>query len=299
MTHLIRATLVAGLVVGGLAVAQGSRPAYAAFHCMRIHSVMAGYSSNNTIQYVELRMNSGFQTAVAGHVIQFYDGSNTLKATFTFPAGSLANGSVGDSILIGTSEFNSSTAGGDADYTFSMANTVGANGGDPLHPVQGSSGRVHFAPGADTCDTGVTISAGEVDSVAYGTATAHWGSAATALASPADRTSLRLDNLDIETATFDNSADYSLVTTSTTTFAVAPGSLASNLATPRNNGRIVLQLPQPAAAGAIAEEAMPADPDALTQDRDSAADAWVYIAGATLLALAAGGGGLVLMRRTR
>ncbi|MEX1255100.1 MAG: hypothetical protein WEE64_12250 [Dehalococcoidia bacterium] len=230
--------LVAVLLAIGTMFVQ-ERSAFAAFHCMRIHAVMAGFNTNNSIQYVELRMNTGGQTAVSGHEVRFYDSAGTHKATFTIP-GFISNGSTGDSILIGTSEFNAATLGGDADFTFSMANTTGLNGGDPLHPVQSTGGRIEFAPGFDNCDVDITASPGEVDTVGYGGGSTSYGSSAVALPSPSDNRALRLSNLGVEAT--NNSTEYSLQAASATTFSVSPGSLATDFTTPRNNGRVVLQL---------------------------------------------------------
>jgi hypothetical protein len=256
MKSLSSLLVVALLAAAGAAILPSSNVAYAAFHCMRIHAVMAGWNGNGGIQYVELRMNAGGQTVLSGHTIDFYDGSNTLKARFTFPSGVTNGPNVGESVLIATSEFNSMTNGGDADFTFIASgpntNTVGFNGGDPLHPVQGVNGRVHFAPGFDNCDVGTGVSAGEVDSVAYGTATALYGTtAASALPSPTTNQALILDNIS-QTPT-DNSDEYALGAVSNSTFSVAPANLDTDFATPRNNGRTVLQIAAPVSVGGIAE----------------------------------------------
>ena len=238
---LILAAIFASLAV--VFVPQG-RTTYAAFHCMRIHAVFGALNGDSTIQYVELRMNLGGQNFVAATSIRFYDSAGTLKATFTFPA-SVTNGLTGDSVLIATDEFNATATGGAADFTFS-GNTVGSNGGDPLHPVQSPGGKVTFAEGFDNCNPGFTV--GEVDSLAYGGATADFGSAAAAL--PGDTRALRLGNLNLQPA--DNSTEYSLNPISASTFAVATGQLTSDFTTPRTNGRVVLTL-LPAGIGAIAE----------------------------------------------
>ena len=57
------------MVVTGLAVAAGAlllpsaNVSYAAFHCMRIHAVKAGFGGNPNVQYVELRMSVASQPA--------------------------------------------------------------------------------------------------------------------------------------------------------------------------------------------------------------------------------------------
>ncbi len=306
--------LIVALVVATSFLFWQGREAYAAFHCMRIHAVMAGFNSDNTIQYVELRMNIGGQTLVGGHVVRFYDSAGTLKATFTF-SGGVASGATGDSILIGTSEFNATTNGGDANFTFSMANTVGANGGDPLHPVQGPAGKVTFAEGAVNCTFGGPL---VVDSVAYGgggyTGAVDYGSAAVALPGPSNNQALRVGNLALEPT--NNSTEYSLQAVSATTFSVPVGSLATDLATPRNNGRVVLQLqgapptatptptptptitPTPIPVGGIVEQPGAAA-GAAQAGGSSGGDTGVFIAIGAAVGAVALGGGLWIARRRR
>jgi hypothetical protein len=291
MRYLWSLTLVLALVPGVLAVGSKS-PAYAAFHCMRIHAVMHGFMGDDQAQYVELRMNMAGQGVVFNHTIEFYDASGTLKATFTFPA-NVANANAGESILIGTSRFNELTNGGDADFVFSAANTVGANGGDPLHPVQGPDGLVHFAQGHANC---LNVSEpGAVDSVAYGTATGHYGNAADTLPTPSDNRALRLDNLGITPS--DNESEYDLESVSMTTYSVAPANLPSDLNTPRNNSRTVLQLQEPGVGGVAAVPGT----DVLavvTEDRSTSVGVYVTIAVAIAgIAVVAAGGGRYLRRR--
>jgi hypothetical protein len=265
---------------------------------MRIHAVSGGFEGNGAIQYVELRMDAGGQSFVGGHTIHFYDGANALKATFTFPSG-VANSNLGESILIGTSEFNASASGGDADFTFNGSNTIGSNGGDPLHPVQTPGGRVHFAAGSDNCDPGGIAGAGEADSVAYGTAAAHFGTAAAALPSPATDAALRVGNLN--TTPTDNSTEYSLQGVSTAVFAVAPANLATDLTTPRNNGRTVLQL-IPLSVGGVASDPGLEDANLATPAGrdDSSVSSWVLgIGGIAALSLVVVAGARALVRARR
>ena len=229
-----------------LATLSSSQPAFAAFHLIRIHAVMAGLNGDNTIQFVELRMCAVGQPFVATHTLKFYDSAGALKATFTFPS-SVSNSSLGESILIATAEYNTASvgpgmggSGGDADFVFSMANTAGSNGGDPLHPVQDINGKVRFADQqSDGCDTNITNTVGDADSVAYGTATADFVSAAPALPSPSDNQALRESNLAGPT---NNSTDYSLQVMSTVSKTVAAANLPTDLDTPRNNAREVANL---------------------------------------------------------
>lgn len=256
--------------------------AYASFHCMRIHAVMGGLNGNNTIQYVELRMDAPAQEFVAFQPLQFFDAAGVLKATFTFPA-NVTNASTGDSILIATSEFNGAAMGGTPDFTFSNANTAASNGGDPLHPVQSPGGKVVWLPAGPTC----TVRPVPADSVAYGGATADFGTAAVALPNPGTNNALRLNNLN--TVPMNNSTEYALNPVSGSTFMVAPANLPSDLTTPRNNGRVVLKLPvAPSVGGVAIEPDLPARAVAAT----SAAGGRSYVvpeiaaAGVALLAAA-------------
>ena len=259
--------------------------AYAAFHCVRIHAVAGGYNADGNIQYVELRMDMGGQTLLGGHALQFFDAAGTLKATFTFPSG-VANGAVGDSVLIATSQFNSNVTGGPSDFTFTNANTTGANGGDPLHPVQAPNGSVVWAGPSAAC---VTVMA-PVDSVAYGSAGAVYGSAAVALPNPGTLQALRLSNLNSTPS--NNSTEYALTNVSTATFGVAPSDLASDFTTPRNNTRNVLRLNRPLVAlGGLDEDAAAAARTGIASNAEFA------IVAAAAAAVIAGGAGLYGYRR--
>ncbi len=188
-------------------------------------------------------MSSGVQNLVGGHKVRFYDASNTLKATFTFPSNA-TNASAGDSILIGTAEFNANTNGGDADVTFSLANTVASNGGDALHPVQSPGGKIVYA--GEVGDFNCNLGAPPADSVGYGAFTGpiNFGTMpAPALSSPSDNRALRLNNFNLKPS--NNATEYSLAAVASSTFAVSMANLPTDMNTPRNNGRTVLQLTVP------------------------------------------------------
>ena len=288
MSPLLSTLFAFCLAVSVLAIRQVA-PAEAGFHCMRIHAVMGGFSGNAGIQYVELRMDAPGQIFISGHTIQFFDAGGTIKASFTFPSG-ITNSSTGESILIATSEFNSNVTGGAADFVFSGANTVGMNGGDPLHPIQGTNGTVVFASGLGGCAFAIPV-----DAVAYGSGTGGYGAAAAAL--PNNLQSLRLSNLN--TTPSNNSIEYSLQNVSTSTFAVAMANLAADLATPRNNGRTVLKLNAPVApVGGVAED--PASVAAPAATGTSSGTNWagyVLAGGIAAAALATAGGWYVFRRR--
>jgi hypothetical protein len=261
--------------------------ALAAFHCMRIHAVMGGYGGNNNIQYVEVRMDTGSQTFVGGHQLKFYSGdpsiATNLKATFTFPANVMGNGLTGDSILIGTSEFNSAVTGGTADFTFTNANTTAANGGDALHPVQSPNGLVHFSPGFDNCDGDLTAGPGEVDSVAYGTTPSFFTTAAPALPSPGTTSALRLNNLNVTPT--NNSTEYALTAVPTTSFNVASANVVTDKTSPRNNGRTVLAFAPTGPVGGVSQDPqLVASPDASSGGGGS--PWWIYALVAVAAAVA-------------
>jgi hypothetical protein len=247
-------SLAAALIVSVFVIASsGANVALASFHCMRIHAVMGGFVGNPNVQYVELRMNTGGQGLVSGHTLEFRDAAGTLKATFTFPS-NVTNAATGESILIATSEFNSAASGGTADFTFSGANTVGANGGDPLHPVQGANGSVTWvAVGSPGASSNCALQGPPVDQVAYGTATATYGTAATTLPSPGTAQALRLNNLAFMVT--NNSTEYSLQNVATATAMVTAPNLSTDFTTPRNNSRAVIRLNTPTtpSVGGIAE----------------------------------------------
>ncbi len=264
--------------------------AYASFHCMRIHAVMAGLNGNSSIQYVELRMDQPGQEFVALQPLQFFDAAGVLKATFTFPV-NVTNASTGDSILVATSEFSAAAMGGAADFTFSAANTAASNGGDPLHPVQSPGGKVVWAPGVANC--ALTVPA---DSVAYGGAPADFGTAAVALPSPSNSNALRLDNLN--TNPTDNSTEYALRGVSGSTYTVAPANLPADLTTPRNNGRVVLKLAT-SVGGVAVVPALPSRPAAISDAGGGGSYAMQIGLASAGVALAAAACAVWLIRRRR
>jgi len=140
---LAAAGLITALVVTATR-APGPTPADASFHLLRVDRVMA----DGNVQYVQLRMTSGFQTLVNGKQICFFDDTGSLSGSFTFPEG-LASGADEATVLVGTAEFDAAWTGGDADYQLSG------------HPVPHPAGKVTF---------GTSCAVAPVDSVAYGAA---------------------------------------------------------------------------------------------------------------------------------
>jgi hypothetical protein len=272
----------------------GGHPAEASFHCMRIDAIMAGFNGNNTIQDVELRQSSGGQNLVGGHKVRFYDATNTLKATFTFP-NNATNASTGDSILLGTQEFNANTNGGDADFTFSSMNTVASNGGDALHPVQSPGGKIVYA--GEAGDFNCNVGAPPADSVGYGAFTGpiNFGTMpAPALPSPSDNRALRLNNFNLKPS--NNATEYSLAAVATSTFAVSMANLPTDVNTPRNNTRTVLQLT--VSVGGIAQLAgLAASPAQGSHSSDGAG--WLTAASLAVAAVTVALGGAAWYARRR
>ncbi|MEX1255101.1 MAG: hypothetical protein WEE64_12255 [Dehalococcoidia bacterium] len=293
MSFVRAAFLIVALMLGGL-LAQQPRPAFADFHCMRIHAVMGSAAAGSNVQYVELRMSLLAQNFIGGHKIRFYDASNVLKATFTFPGNLFANALNGESILIGTQEFNAATAGGDADFTFSMANTVGSNGGDPLHPVQSPGGKVVFA--GEVGDFDCNFNPPPVDSVGYGAYTGpiDFGTGpAPGLANPGN-TVLRLGTLTLKPS--NNATEYSLQLASSTTYSVPSGNLKTDLGTPRNNARIVLQLPS-AVGGVVRPPDIAGTAAQASRDEGTSYGGLVVLATVAAVAVTLAGGILFFKRR--
>jgi hypothetical protein len=145
------------------------------FHFMRIYEVMAGTGGSTDIQYVELRMTTGGQGVVGGHVICFYDAGGQPWAMFRFPAN--VSDATPKSILVGSPGFDDAWTVGAPDFYFGSQppfgiNTTPIGGGASIdHPIPAPSGKVAFGTdlsmdAADMCKTGFS----QVDSVAYGTA---------------------------------------------------------------------------------------------------------------------------------
>lgn len=280
--------------------------AQAAFHCNRIYAISAGFNGNGNIQFVELRATAANENFVGGHKMKFYDSSNVLKATFTFPS-SPANGLNGDSILVATKEFNDVSQGGDADFTFSVgavgyppANTVASNGGDAVHPVQSPGGKVVFAdqttfPPDFDCNGG----APPTDSVAYGGATADatFVTQTASLPSPSDNRALRLGTLAAKPS--GSATEYALQNADNATFSVVTTDLKSNTSIPRNNGRTVLQLATGVGGIANAPEIGSAALDDSKPAGSRAGVVAAIAAGAAAAAVLATGVGVLVARRRR
>jgi hypothetical protein len=302
--------LLAFVVATSALFLSGGGVAYAAFHCIRIHAVMGGFNGDNNIQYVELRMDAAGQTVLHTHQIEFFNAGGTLKATFTFPPGtfpfdvSVANGAVGDSVLIATQEFydNVGVAPGPSDFTFTTSNTTAATPSLQKHPVQVPGGSVVWAgpPNPFFCAVGGMV---PVDSVSYGGGSGAFPPAAPALPTLGTNQVLRLSNLN--TKPLNNLAEYGMTLSTVSAIALdASAHLVTNpldplsLATPRNNSRTVLKLTVPAVGGVAEEPNLAAVPDKAQQSAgDSPSWPGYTIAGVAAAAMACGAGWYMYRRR--
>lgn len=134
------------------AVLQHSAPALAASHCDRIYAVMRGTGGDDTIQYIEIRMEAAGQNAVSGTQLNFFDAAGNSLGSFTLTH-DVTNGASGSSILIASIGF-ASVSNITPDFVLST----------PVS-IQGASGKIQFAGAANSNCAGTgTI----IDSVAFG-----------------------------------------------------------------------------------------------------------------------------------
>jgi hypothetical protein len=211
--------LVLAAVMVGVGFLGSPKDSDATFHLMRVYGVMGGGFNNFDVQYVELRMTTGGQQFVKDHDICFYDAAGAPYAIFNFPMNA-ANGTGTDSILIGSSQFDSAWAVGSPDFFFNGSTvTQIATGADVFHPVRWPAGKVSFGTETATmpaamCQAGFSL----VDSIAYGT-----GYTATPNFPPKFNTDLSISGTQAAVltgplcsfCTFNNSSDYSLLDVST------------------------------------------------------------------------------------
>lgn len=102
-----RAGLAAATLIGSLAWA--AAPAAANFHLMQIEQVVGGLCGDPASQAIQLRMRALGQNEVSGHEVVAYDhnGENPVSL-LVFPA-DVANGALGDRILLATTAFATDT----------------------------------------------------------------------------------------------------------------------------------------------------------------------------------------------
>ncbi len=83
-----------------------SSTAHASFHEIDVDEVCPGTTAHSTAQYIQLRMYAPGQTFVSSGVLKFYDAGGTMTGSYT-PTGNVSNGNTGSTILIGTSDVQS------------------------------------------------------------------------------------------------------------------------------------------------------------------------------------------------
>lgn len=220
-----RLLLSAGFLAAAVAVAAvvlslgstGAPTAEASFHQMRVYSVMGGFNGDETAQFVELRMATGGQTQVGGHVICFFSADGSPWARFKFP-NNVGNGDSGDSILVGSGAFDAAWGAGGPDFFFLPGTTTAiAFDASNTEPVPFPAGYVGFGSDSASQPSEMCLAGySEIDSVAYGAAYTGGVNFGTKLASdlPTDSTSaIGLTGALCNPCTRDNSADYGIVDT--------------------------------------------------------------------------------------
>ncbi len=91
------------LTLGLLLVLFGSRPAFAAFHAIKVKEVFAGSAAHPNAQYILLQAYSSGQNALTGHSVQTYNAAGTPTGTFTF-TGPVPNPANQMTVLLATAE---------------------------------------------------------------------------------------------------------------------------------------------------------------------------------------------------
>lgn len=118
MIRLVRFTV---LVLLGLGLSQGT--AIASFHVMQIERVTAGVGSDTTAQAIQLRMRAANQNQVQLSKIIAYDAAGLNPVEIINIGSSVANGALGDRVLIATAGFSArTTPAAVADFT--MTNPI-------------------------------------------------------------------------------------------------------------------------------------------------------------------------------
>jgi hypothetical protein len=149
------------VAVGVLAILALVRPAGAVFHLAVIDEVATSYGGDNTAQFIEIRMLTGFQNAVANSVLAAFDSSGTYINDILVVPGNVPNQGTDVRWLVATTSFQTA-AGITADFT--MPSGILPTGGGMLC-FGGGGGVVPAAPNSWSR----TNFPSYVDCVAYGT----------------------------------------------------------------------------------------------------------------------------------
>src|SRR5947207_2989556 len=100
--------------------------AQATFHEMQIEQVIGGVSGDTTAQAIQLRMRAAGQNFVSGGKLVVFDAAGLNPITVVDPVTNVANGAVGDHVLIASATFPSHTTPM-AVPDFTMANPIPAS----------------------------------------------------------------------------------------------------------------------------------------------------------------------------
>src|SRR5437762_4729001 len=83
--------------------------AHATFHLMQIEQVIGSVNGDTTAQAIQLRMRTAGQNFVSGGKLVVYDAAGLNPITLVNPMINVANGAVGDHVLIASATFPSYT----------------------------------------------------------------------------------------------------------------------------------------------------------------------------------------------
>jgi len=100
--------------------------AHATFHLMQIEQVIGSVNGDTTAQAIQLRMRAAGQNFVSGGKLVVFDAAGLNPITVVDPVSNVANGAVGDHVLIASVNFPSHTMPA-AVPDFTMANLIPAS----------------------------------------------------------------------------------------------------------------------------------------------------------------------------
>ena len=100
--------------------------AHATFHLMQIEQVIGSVNGDTTAQAIQLRMRAAGQNFVSGGKLVVFDAAGLNPITVVDPVSNVANGAVGDHVLIASATFPSHTMPA-AVPDFTMANLIPAS----------------------------------------------------------------------------------------------------------------------------------------------------------------------------
>jgi hypothetical protein len=149
------------VAVGVLAILSLVRPAGAVFHLAVIDEVATSYAGDSTQQFIEIRMLTGFQNAIANSVLAAFDSSGTYINDILVLPGNVTNQGTDVRWIVATASFQSANSFS-ADFT--MPSGILPTGGGMVC-FGGGGGSVPAAPNS-WMRTDFTS---YVDCVAYGT----------------------------------------------------------------------------------------------------------------------------------